>query len=154
MSEIVETMRSASGLGGFVKQVKPTGRWVAVGDDIAREKVGQLLREAMTRKNPVKLQSRKEQRKLRAMNKRAGASITNVKRDSDCSTCTEKTSDMTSCSSSLRSDSNSTNSLIGVPTQVLSIPPPESVISFATTPLPLDAESSTAFPSSFEDFNF
>lgn len=64
VSSIIDSVREAA-VGGFVKRDAVLG-WVEVGDDAAREKVGQLLREAMTRRNPAKLEARKERRRARA----------------------------------------------------------------------------------------
>ena len=146
-------MRAASGMGGFVKQNETTGKWVEVGDKKALEKVGQLLREAMTRKNPVKLQSRKDRRKARALKKKNASSFTK-KLASDSSTSTAPTTDMTSCSSSFCSDTNIADSLDDTSTQALSIPLLVPATSFGTNPLPLDAENSTAFVFSFEGIVF
>lgn len=44
VSEIVDTIRDCSHGGGFVKHDLESGRWVEVGDSVAREKVGQALR--------------------------------------------------------------------------------------------------------------
>lgn len=67
VSNIIETIRGATSFGGgFVKQIA-SGAWVEVGCSFAREKVGQIFRELLARRNPEKIQSRKERRKqLRA----------------------------------------------------------------------------------------
>lgn len=45
VSYIVDTIRDASPCGGFVKEIK--GHWYQVGDHIAREKVGQNIRDLL-----------------------------------------------------------------------------------------------------------
>lgn len=47
VSAIIQTVRSQSGEGGFVKKDSSTGLWVEVGDHLAREKVGQTIRDAL-----------------------------------------------------------------------------------------------------------
>ena len=47
VSEIIESIRAASPTGGFVKYVKKDARWYEVGDQWAREKVGQSLRDLL-----------------------------------------------------------------------------------------------------------
>jgi len=44
---IVDHLRQSSSVGGFVKKNHATGRWMAVSDYIAREKVGHALRDAL-----------------------------------------------------------------------------------------------------------
>lgn len=44
---IVEHLRQSSAVGGFVKKNHATGRYMAVSDDLAREKVGHALRDAL-----------------------------------------------------------------------------------------------------------
>lgn len=61
VSEIVEAVRRSSPDGGFVK--KENGRWYEVGDHLAREKVGQNLRDRLS--NLYK-SSTKAKRKRRA----------------------------------------------------------------------------------------
>ena len=48
MSEIVDTVRENSQMGGFVKRDRKTGAWFEVGDSVAREKVGQALRDSLS----------------------------------------------------------------------------------------------------------
>lgn len=50
VSEIVDIVRESSLVGGFIRQDRD-GRWYEVGDAIAREKVGQALRNALAEKN-------------------------------------------------------------------------------------------------------
>ena len=47
VSEIVDSVRENSQMGGFVKRDSKTGAWFEVGDSVAREKVGQALRESL-----------------------------------------------------------------------------------------------------------
>jgi hypothetical protein len=114
----VDAIRSASKAGGFVKQNPKTKDWVEVGDDLAREKVGQLLREAMVRRNPAKLNERKRRRWSKALKKsgehheRAQSSSKSMSYGTN-STC--ETSDRSSCTKS--SDSSSvTDSICAAPT--------------------------------------
>lgn len=44
---IVEELRQSSAVGGFVKRNHITGRYMAVSDYLAREKVGHALRDAL-----------------------------------------------------------------------------------------------------------
>ena len=44
-----------------------TGQYYEVGDAVAREKVGQLLREAIAKRDPAKVSERKERRKAQAI---------------------------------------------------------------------------------------
>ncbi|CAB9502262.1 Nitrilase family, member 2 [Seminavis robusta] len=67
VSSIVDAVREAAQMGGFIKMDTKTKKWIEVGDDAAREKVGQLLREAMTKKDPSKVQERKARRKAKAL---------------------------------------------------------------------------------------
>ena len=48
VSEIVDTVRENSQMGGFVKRDRKTGAWFEVGDSVAREKVGQALRDSLS----------------------------------------------------------------------------------------------------------
>jgi|Transcript_3628 hypothetical protein len=59
---IVDTVRDNSPRGGFVKHVVRTSRWYEVGDHLAREKVGQALREALVAKDPQKREAKKQKR--------------------------------------------------------------------------------------------
>ena len=47
VSQIVDAVRKASPLGGFVKQLDEDGLWYEVGDHLAREKVGQSFRDLL-----------------------------------------------------------------------------------------------------------
>ena len=62
--------------GGFIRKDSKTGLWYEIGEDAAREKVGQSLREAIVRADPVKTARKKKLRALRrgkvqAANKRS-----------------------------------------------------------------------------------
>jgi hypothetical protein len=48
--KILDTVRDASNQGGFVKQHSETQRWFEVGDEVAREKIGQQFRIALAAK--------------------------------------------------------------------------------------------------------
>lgn len=63
VSSLVDCVREASRTGGFVKFNPTTKQWYEVGDAVAREKIGQLLREKIARRNPAKMNERKERRK-------------------------------------------------------------------------------------------
>lgn len=149
VSSIVDAVRSASKIGGFVKQDPNTKIWEEVGDDVAREKVGQLLRESMTKKNPNKLQQRKEQRKAKVLKKKG------MKREassgssaSASSVSTTETSVITSASGrNLTSLSEVTNHSV-----VSSLENPADSIDF--DPLPIEDANGTSFVFSFEDFQF
>ena len=64
---IVDHVRQNSPTGaGFVRLDSKTKQWFEIGDDCAREKVGQTIREALIQMDPEKLS---EKRKRRARNK-------------------------------------------------------------------------------------
>jgi hypothetical protein len=71
--QIVDIFRENSPRGGFVRQDNMTGRWFEVGDAIAREKVGQSLRELLLQENPEKHQEKRYRK----------ASLKKARRDSD-----------------------------------------------------------------------
>lgn len=100
---IVDTIREASPIGGFVKKVRLTGsscwllmpfhtylthtflarfspqdlgtqRWYVVADATAREKVGQQIRESLAKQNPNKCEARKIQRKTKSKRPRLSMS--------------------------------------------------------------------------------
>ena len=76
VSNIIDTIRgAASHGGGFVKRTA-SGTWVEVGCSVAREKVGQIFRELLARRDPQKMQSRKERRKKRRAKRALMASRT------------------------------------------------------------------------------
>lgn len=58
---IVDTIRESSPTGGFVKHDQRTGTWYEVGDHVAREKVGQALREALSHQRGQALKKGKSQ---------------------------------------------------------------------------------------------
>lgn len=64
---IVQDLRESSAVGGFVKKNHVTGRWMAVNDYLAREKVGHALRDALNsikreqRQSPYKLEMEKKE---------------------------------------------------------------------------------------------
>ena len=47
VSSILQTVRSQSPEGGFIKLDPASGTWQEVGDHLAREKVGQTIRDAL-----------------------------------------------------------------------------------------------------------
>lgn len=57
--EIVDLYRENSPRGGFVRQDSDTKRWHEVGDAVAREKVGQSLRELLLQQDPEKHTAKK-----------------------------------------------------------------------------------------------
>lgn len=63
VSSIVEAVREKSPEGGFVKKDHATGKWFEVGDQLAREKVGQSLRDFLHTKYRSSTQAKKERRK-------------------------------------------------------------------------------------------
>eukprot|EP00541_Cyclophora_tenuis_P012535 CAMPEP_0116541212 /NCGR_PEP_ID=MMETSP0397-20121206/363_1 /TAXON_ID=216820 /ORGANISM="Cyclophora tenuis, Strain ECT3854" /LENGTH=187 /DNA_ID=CAMNT_0004065141 /DNA_START=50 /DNA_END=613 /DNA_ORIENTATION=- len=64
---IVDMFRSNSPLGGgFVRQDRSSGLWYEIGDEAAREKVGQTIRETLVQQDPEK---RAKKRIKRALNK-------------------------------------------------------------------------------------
>ena len=65
---LVDKIRSNCGPsgGGFIRFDRKTNRWYEIGDEAAREKVGQTLRETMTQHDPAK---RAKKRMQRAMNR-------------------------------------------------------------------------------------
>ena len=62
VTSIVDVIREGSQDGGFIKKDSTSGTWYKVSDAVAREKVGQQLRELITLKDPVKVEKRKLQR--------------------------------------------------------------------------------------------
>lgn len=60
---IVDIFRQNSPTGGFVKRDTSTGRWFEVGDAVAREKVGQALREALLAHHEPEKHKAKKMRK-------------------------------------------------------------------------------------------
>jgi len=71
VSSIVDSVRQASPDGGFVKE--ENGRWYEVGDHIAREKVGQCLRDSLHTKYKSSTKAKKSRRKQ--MEKRMGYEV-------------------------------------------------------------------------------
>ena len=66
VSNVVNAVRSkcgGTGGAGFVKQNKLTGEWIEVGDHLAREKVGQSLRETLAIKYKSSHKAKKYRRK-------------------------------------------------------------------------------------------
>lgn len=71
VTRIVDTIREASQTGGFVQLDTTSGLYQEVKDTVAREKVGQLLREAIAKRNPTKLEERRISRQRRRKAARA-----------------------------------------------------------------------------------
>jgi hypothetical protein len=67
VNEIVDLIRKdCSYNGGFVRPETYSSRWFEIGDDAAREKVGQVIRDAMLKQNPDGLEIKQRKRKARA----------------------------------------------------------------------------------------
>lgn len=62
VSAIVQAVRQESPQGGFIKQDRTTDRWYEVGDLLAREKVGQTIRDALHFKYRSSTKSKKKRR--------------------------------------------------------------------------------------------
>lgn len=67
VASIVEHLRESSSVGGFVKKNHRTGRYMAVSDALAREKVGHALRDAL---NVMKRAQRDSPFKIACLDKR------------------------------------------------------------------------------------
>jgi hypothetical protein len=61
VSSVVEQVRDRSPHGGFVKQ-SPNGLWYEVGDHLAREKVGQNLRDGLSKQYKSSTKSKRRRR--------------------------------------------------------------------------------------------
>ena len=89
VSQICETIREAASQGGGSVKQSASGMWVEVGDSVAREKVGQTFRELLAKRNPAKLQKRKERRKQirakRAQTSNVSSSSTPASSKESCS---------------------------------------------------------------------
>jgi hypothetical protein len=67
VNEIVDLVRKdCSYNGGFVRPETYGDRWFEIGDDAAREKVGQVIRDSMLKQNPDGLEMKQRKRKARA----------------------------------------------------------------------------------------
>lgn len=150
VSSIIDNVRQASNGGGFVKQDK-AGFWIEVGDAVAREKVGQSIREGLAKKDPTKIQQRKERRKTKAMKgKKWGLTrLTSISSESSgASVSTAETSVMTDSSEKSQP----------VPQQIESISrmPPLCVESadMDFDPLPLESAIPTSFVFDLESLQF
>ncbi len=76
VSVIIRTVRSRSPVGGFVKLDSTTGRWQEVGDHLAREKVGQTIRDALH--SQYRSSSRAKKRRRQAEQATADNSMTMI----------------------------------------------------------------------------
>ena len=65
VTTIVDAVRDVSPNGGFVKKDPKTGVWYDVGDPLAREKIGQTIRDQLHSKYKSSTQAKKERRKAR-----------------------------------------------------------------------------------------
>jgi len=65
LSTIVNTVRGNSPYGGFVKEDTTTGRWYEVGDFLAREKVSQAFRDALSHAYRSSKKYKHEKRRMR-----------------------------------------------------------------------------------------
>lgn len=65
VSQIVDAVRQTSPGGRFVKKDKNDDRWMEVGDVLAREKVGQSLRERLDSKYKSSTRAKRRQRKMK-----------------------------------------------------------------------------------------
>ncbi|CAB9507035.1 Nitrilase family, member 2 [Seminavis robusta] len=61
VTAIIDKIRNASPDGGFIRQLD--GQWIEVGDHVAREKVGQTLRDMISHKYKSSTKSKKVRRK-------------------------------------------------------------------------------------------
>lgn len=74
VNEILQIFRSQD--AGFIRQ-DPDGRYYEIGDDAAREKIGQTIRDSLIRQDPEK-QVKKRQRRALNKAKRTAAARTTV----------------------------------------------------------------------------
>lgn len=68
VTTIVDSVRDVSPDGGFVKKNEATGVWYDVGDALAREKIGQTLRDQLHSKYKSSTKAKKERRKAETVN--------------------------------------------------------------------------------------
>ena len=68
VTNIVDSVRDYSPNGGFVKKDKTTGVWYDVGDNLAREKIGQTIRDQLHSKYKSSTKAKKERRKAQTAN--------------------------------------------------------------------------------------
>lgn len=129
VGSIVDTVRSACPEGAFVKIDSKTKRYIETGDSAAREKVGQLFREHLTKQSPEKLEQRKVARKARALKRKNKNSI--PRSPSTSSVSTAETSAMSTDSDSVSSSEP----------QSLPMPNLVSMPSLGFAPLPMNCES-------------
>ena len=73
VSTIIETVRKESCGGGFVKRNEHDGRWYEVGDTLAREKVGQWLREKLHVN--YKSSTKAKRKKMKEINEKASNEV-------------------------------------------------------------------------------
>ena len=149
VSSIIDSVRQASNGGGFVKQDK-AGIWTEVGDAVAREKVGQSIREGLAKKDPTKIQQRKEQRK----NKATKDKKRRLKRDTLISSKSSAASVSTAETSAMTLSSEKSQS---APQQIGSISMPplcDESVSMDFDPLPLESTIPTSFVFDLENFQF
>lgn len=158
VSAIVDSVRNASDGGGFVKQSKAGGIWAEVGDSIAREKVGQMLREEIAKKDPKKMQQRKEQRKAKASKKRALDRSTSTAGSSSSSDTSVSTAESSSTPSTTTGNSSlGSTSSVQAAMPVLSSSASDSDLELESIdfdPLPLEPVESATFVFDLASFQF
>ena len=151
VSSIIDNIRQASNGGGFVKQNK-AGIWMEVGDAVAREKVGQAIRESLAKNDPAKIQQRKERKQATRSKKSSLKRMTSLSSEtSSASVSTAETSAMTV------SSSTSTLNCEPIPQHIESSTMPPLNVEFTNVdfdPLPLEAPIPTSFVIDLEKFHF
>lgn len=135
IADLVNTIKEAAGMGGFVRFDQKSKRYIELDDASARERVGQSLREALLRTNPTKLNARKEKRRAKAARKRMTSGSSSV---SACSTSSSKTA-TTSCSSSC--DGSVTDSISIAPLPPKQIRDSDSLVAMCDSMPPLQLEA-------------
>eukprot|EP00545_Synedropsis_sp_CCMP1620_P005709 CAMPEP_0119005700 /NCGR_PEP_ID=MMETSP1176-20130426/1877_1 /TAXON_ID=265551 /ORGANISM="Synedropsis recta cf, Strain CCMP1620" /LENGTH=240 /DNA_ID=CAMNT_0006957539 /DNA_START=165 /DNA_END=884 /DNA_ORIENTATION=+ len=76
VTAIIQTIRTQSPEGGFIKRELTTGLWSEVGDHLAREKVGQTIRDALHLKYRSSTKAKKKRRL--AEQAKASANMTHI----------------------------------------------------------------------------
>lgn len=137
IAEIVETIRQAhGGKGAFIRLCKNTLRYIDISDAEAREKVGQQLREAQMRKDPSRLDARKQKRRANADKK---------KNLNSSSASISSSSTSTTASASMGCDSSVSDSISTAPSRHVADPDPLLALCNSLPPLQLESYPSVAF---------